>query len=125
MRYIFILFTLVALLLTACGKSEPDLPPTLAPADTPTPLNTRILETATPPIPPTWTPSPKNTEGETTLEDGIDENSENVTLYTIQRGDTLTIIAGKFAVSVQKLADVNHISNWDLIEVGETLIIPE
>ncbi len=51
-------------------------------------------------------------------------NLEGATTYIIQRGDTLTIIANKFNVSVQTLADVNNITNWNIIEVNEELIIP-
>ncbi len=129
MRYLSIFFVFIALGLAACKQPEVELPPTLALADTPVPLNTRVLETPTPPIPPTWTPDPATVEREVELEhgmgDGSSTSSGDATTYIIQSGDTLTIIAGRFDVSVQALADANNIANWNIIEVGETLVIPK
>ncbi len=45
--------------------------------------------------------------------------------YTVKAGDTLSAIAAMFHVSVQALAQRNHIVNPDLIDTGETLIIPD
>ena len=45
--------------------------------------------------------------------------------YTIQPGDTLTAIAGKYGVSVNAIIAANNISNPNLIQVGQQLIIPK
>lgn len=45
-------------------------------------------------------------------------------LYTIQSGDTLTSIARRYNTTVQKLTELNHISDPDLIYAGTTLKIP-
>ncbi len=45
-------------------------------------------------------------------------------LYTIQSGDTLTAIAKRYNTTVQKLAELNHISDPDLIYTGTSLKIP-
>lgn len=45
-------------------------------------------------------------------------------LYTIQSGDTLTSIARRYHTTVQKLTELNHISDPDLIYTGTSLKIP-
>jgi len=45
--------------------------------------------------------------------------------YTIQPGDNLTRIAAKYGISVDALAAANNISNPNLIQVGQQLIIPK
>jgi uncharacterized protein YkwD len=46
------------------------------------------------------------------------------TVYVVQPGDTLYIIATRNGTTVDKLAAANGITNPDVIEVGQTLIIP-
>ena len=47
------------------------------------------------------------------------------TTYTVQPGDTLLLIAEQFDVPVALLAQVNNIEDPDLIQVGQTLVIPD
>lgn len=44
--------------------------------------------------------------------------------YTIVAGDTLTFIAGRLNVDLQKLIDVNNIADPSTIEVGQVLLVP-
>ncbi len=44
--------------------------------------------------------------------------------YTVQAGDTLGIIAGRYRITAQMLLAANQITNPDLLEVGQELIIP-
>ncbi|MCY1031022.1 LysM peptidoglycan-binding domain-containing protein [Corallococcus sp. BB11-1] len=44
--------------------------------------------------------------------------------YRIQRGDTLSALAGRFGTSVSALAKANGISNPDLIITGNSLKVP-
>jgi LysM repeat protein len=44
--------------------------------------------------------------------------------YQIQGGDTLTIIAARFGVSVQSLIDVNQLTQPFTFQAGQVLIIP-
>ena len=46
------------------------------------------------------------------------------TTYTIQSGDTLTAISGRFGVSIDAIVRLNNIANPDLIYAGQVLRIP-
>lgn len=46
-------------------------------------------------------------------------------IYTVQAGDSLGIIANSFGVAIEDLAAKNGIDNYNLIVVGQELIIPE
>ncbi len=50
--------------------------------------------------------------------------SSSTTQYTVQSGNTLSIIAAKFGLSWQSLASFNHLSNPNVLQVGEVLKIP-
>ncbi|MEM7274495.1 MAG: LysM domain-containing protein [Actinomycetota bacterium] len=44
--------------------------------------------------------------------------------YVIEPGDTLSVIAERFGVSVEALSEANGITNVDSIQPGQELIIP-
>ena len=44
--------------------------------------------------------------------------------YTVQPGDTLSTIAARYGVSIVELAQLNGISNFDALSVGQVLTIP-
>lgn len=44
--------------------------------------------------------------------------------YTVEAGDTLSLIAQKFAVPISDIMVANGLSNQDFIQVGQELIIP-
>jgi LysM repeat protein len=46
------------------------------------------------------------------------------TTYIVQRGDTLTLIARRFATTVNAIVQANNLPNPNLIYVGQLLIIP-
>ena len=48
----------------------------------------------------------------------------NDRFYTIQRGDTLAVIAADFRVTVQAIVDLNGLDNPDDIQAGQTIEIP-
>ncbi len=50
---------------------------------------------------------------------------QDQTTYTVQKGDTLALIAQQFDVPVALLAQVNNIENPNLIRVGQVLVIPD
>ena len=47
-----------------------------------------------------------------------------MTIYTIQRGDTLYGIARKFGVSVKDITDTNGLSSVNRLMIGQALVIP-
>ena len=46
------------------------------------------------------------------------------TSYTVKAGDTLSVIAAKFGVTVQSIVSANNIKNANLISIGQILKIP-
>ena len=48
-------------------------------------------------------------------------NAGNAQYYTVQSGDTLSGIAAKYGTSYQKVAQLNGISNPNVIYVGQRL----
>ncbi len=64
------------------------------------------VPTATPPPRPTITPIPTSS------------------IYIVQRGDTLRSIAEEFDVTMEKIIEVNQISDPNTLTVGQTIIIP-
>jgi LasA protease len=124
MKRIMIVLGITAFLISGCFKPGPDaepwrvsgleitepthvdsasgLIPTLEEFDV-------VMPNTTPtPNPPITLPTPRN---------------ETLT-YTIQRGDTLRMIAQSYQVSVDQIIVLNEITNPNLIEVGQVLVIP-
>lgn len=61
---------------------------------------------------PTTTPAP------------VSQSNGQHTMYTIQRGDTLTSIARRYRTTVAYLASINNITNVNLIIAGRPLKVP-
>ncbi|MFD7450346.1 LysM peptidoglycan-binding domain-containing protein [Kitasatospora sp. NPDC059827] len=51
-------------------------------------------------------------------------SGDSAGVYTVQPGDTLSAIAGRFETGVAQLAAVNGIANPDLIQAGQQLQVP-
>ena len=51
-------------------------------------------------------------------------NSPNVSEYTVQAGDNLSVIAQKFNTSVSELQSLNNISNPDYLQIGQEILVP-
>lgn len=56
--------------------------------------------------------------------ESVDSNVNNLTIYTVQKGDTLSQIASKYRTTYQKIAKYNNIENPDLIYIGQKIVIP-
>ena len=78
----------------------------------------RVEITATPTLPPTYTPEPIGQGGH------ISPVSTR-TIHVVQAGDTMYQIANRYGVDMKFLADSNRIYNYHLIKVGDVLYIPE
>ncbi|QUE86520.1 LysM peptidoglycan-binding domain-containing protein [Exiguobacterium alkaliphilum] len=52
------------------------------------------------------------------------QNTSTSKTYTVKSGDTLYSIARAYGVTVAALAAVNNITNYNLISVGQVLVIP-
>lgn len=46
-------------------------------------------------------------------------------IYTVKSGDNLTKIANKYGTTVSKLAEINNLSNPDLIQIGQKIKLSE
>ena len=93
----------VGTLLVSCGRNAPEegattLEASISPSSTASPVTT---------LPPTTVPPPTTTPE-----------------YIIQQGDSLSIIAQRFGVSTEDLANFNGIEDADSIKVGQKLTIP-
>lgn len=129
------LLLVAAVLLAACGGAGGDLPTQVPTADADAPGPAEGTATAgdespraTPPsgLPPTWTPAPSPpaivaTQPAAPAPPAAGEQQT----YEVQRGDTLAAIAARYNVSLEALAAANNITNLDLIEVGQLLVIPQ
>jgi LysM repeat protein len=119
MRKIALFILLFSLIAVACTQ-QPDN------GDEPTRVSQETAEqeeaprieiTATPTLPPTYTPEPIGQGGH------ISPVSTR-TIHVVQAGETMGQIAGKYGVDVKFLADSNRIYNYHLIEIGDILYIP-
>ena len=55
---------------------------------------------------------------------GSDHQSNQVTVYTVQEGDTLSFIASDFGISVNTIIWANNLNNIHSIKLGDELKIP-
>ncbi len=112
---------------SAPGPTTPPTPvPTVAPTPTPEPTATPAPTpppTATPGPTATPTPAPSLPPAFIGLEPCSDR--PDCYLYRIRSGDTLTAIAGRFAITLKALREANpEIEDPSLIHVGDTIRIP-
>ncbi|OXL35987.1 hypothetical protein CA284_20995 [Enterobacter mori] len=59
-----------------------------------------------------------------TVEKNTNEKHKTLT-YTVKKGDTLSAIAKKYSVSVEKLARINKIHNVNMLRIGAKLKVPD
>lgn len=56
---------------------------------------------------------------------GLLSDEKFVEMYIVKEGDTLSEIAAKYDTTVNALAEINNISNVDLIQSGDKIYIPQ
>lgn len=98
---------------TPTATVRPTLVPTLQ--HTPTITATATAEPTFTSIPPTSTPGPNATDPVGPLQ---------LFSYTVQRGDTLAILATRYKIKVNAIINVNGLDRRGIITTGQTLIIP-
>jgi putative chitinase len=85
--------------------------PTAGPSGSQSPL-----PSTAPTSSPSTAPAPSGTPASTSAPNGQ--------TYTVQPGDTLSLIAAKFGTTVKAIAAANNIADPRIIHVGQVLIIP-
>ncbi len=145
MKKLFIVISILAFFLGACGEA----PPLWGAYQTPTPVNhaardalqaapptitftpqATALPTMTPPNPPTASPEPTATETKAaTLEDDISAlltaEGPNIFYYT-QSGDSLKVIAKHFGIEVTDISANTELPDENaLLNPGTLLVIPD
>jgi LysM repeat protein len=98
-------------------------------APSPTPGATSAPTTAAPPTAPPATEAPAPTAAPPTAPPATEAPAPtaaaNYVEYTVQRGDSLKIIAGKYGVTIRDIIAINQIPNPDSLTVGSVLRIPK
>jgi LasA protease len=102
----------------ALADTQDPIPTTKAPTSKPTAQAT----TAVPPTQgPTATDLPQPTPDSPRVVPTLRTSTEH---YTVRAGDTLAVIARRYSVDVNTVAEANGISNPNLLSIGLSLVIP-
>ena len=118
MRKIILFILLLSLVAAACTQTPDTESASTDPAqETAEQEAPRVEVTATPTLPPTFTPESMGRGGH------ISPVSTR-TIHVVQSGETMGQIASKYELDVKILADLNRIYNYNLIEPGQVLYIP-
>ncbi|MEM9565896.1 MAG: LysM domain-containing protein [Actinomycetota bacterium] len=124
MRRLVVVSVAAALVLVAagCGRSAPEgaVAESTDGAE-PVAAGVRVVSEQTV-VPPSSTTLPPVTETTTTTAPPPPTAAAGT--YVIQPGDTLSVIAEQFGVSVQAISEANQITDVNAIQPGQELIIP-
>lgn len=103
--------------LTAVSTDDPR--PSVRPSTTPL-----LLPTATPA--PTATPTAEATPSPTTAPTATPEPRDEVWLYTVEPGESVSAVAVRFGTTTDELFALNpeYADNPDLVEAGAQMIVP-
>jgi hypothetical protein len=91
---------------SSAAASDPTTQPTATPSPIPSPTPTARVATPTPRV---ATPTPRSTPH----------------VYVVQANDSLSSIAARFGVTTQALMAANGLTNPNLINIGQVLVIPD
>lgn len=135
----FCLLLLLGIALSACQPEQPRivvitstpvipaiLQPTATIRDlpdvTPTPEPTTVV---IPPLALSSVPSARDVEPTANPTLPTVDTEPIPAIHQVTSGETLSIIAGRYGVSLQSILDVNNLENPDIISVGQAINLPE
>lgn len=105
-------------LLAGCGRSAPESAATVDPAETePAAAGVQVVSEL-----PVIVPPPTTATIPTTVTTALPATPAGS--YVVQPGDTLSVIAEQFGITIQQLSDANGITDVNSIQPGQELIIP-
>jgi LasA protease len=108
----------LSLVMLACSELSPAGAPGSAPIKSNSPGSNSTIETnIRQPGDPLITPTPDQPHSLPTPHPGGEE-------YYVQPGDTLAIIAGRYGLEWEQLAQSNQLTDPNMLEVGQLLVIP-
>lgn len=110
---------------TITPTSTPEPEPTATRTTTPPPTPT-LMSTSTPTVVPTPSPLVTPPTPELMIANSTAAPSPTPTsfIHVVEAGETLNIIATRYGTSVEVLSEINELSDPDIIEEGQLLIIP-
>ncbi len=92
---------------------------------TPTPTSGATPPSVTVSPTPLPSPTPKPTRVATELAPSpVPSSTLELSSHVVQEGETLTVIAGAYGVSIQELVLLNELADPDLVYVGQRLALP-
>jgi LysM repeat protein len=109
-----------ALLGAGCGRSAPEgAVPVASDGVEPTSAGIRVMSQDT-----VVAPSPTTIPAATTVPTTAPPPTQPAGSYVVEPGDTLSVIAARFGVSVDALSQANGITDPNSIRPGQELVIP-
>jgi LysM repeat protein len=127
MRKLYVLLLLI-FSLAACNQNENGGATTPAAdsgvvSDTTDDDSPRVAVVPTASLPATWTPLSRVHGGHLYLLP-VSGAAGTPVIHVVQPGETVAALCARYQISIEDLARLNNVQNWDDIEAGTVLFIP-